>query len=446
MSIKPVCVVQAPAAVRSGYGDHARGIIKSLIKYDKFDVKIVPMPWGGCPSTALDEDTEENKLIKSKFVQGQLTQQPDLHIQISIPNEFQPQGKYNMGITAGIESTLAKGEWIEGLNRMNMNIVPSQHAKKVFIDSKFKKKEKNGMETPLEMAKPMEVLFEGYHEPFVNPQKSSEVDSVLNSFKEDFCFLFVGHWLQGGVGSDRKDIGMLIKTFCEVFKNAKDAPALILKTSGATFSEMDKDETLKKIKKSKRGVSGKLPNIYLIHGDMTENEIAYLMNHKKVKAHVNFTHGEGFGRPLLEASLSKKPVITSNWSGHVDFLDPKLAVMLPGQLAQVPRDAANEWIIKESQWFNITYSVAAQKLYDVHRNYDKYLPNAEKLSAVNKKKFSLDAMDEEFHKILDQYLPKFTSTASINLPQLKKSGSGLPQLKKAGGDQSIKLPTLKKRT
>jgi hypothetical protein len=432
--------------------------VHSLIRLDKYDVKIVQTPWGGTPNTALDADTEDNKKIRDRFLTGPLQQQPDIHIQVTIPNEFNPQGKYNIGITAGIESDLCRAEWVEGMNKMNMNIVPSAHAKDVFLRSKFKKKEKNGMEVPIEINKPIEVLFEGSDLSIYGKDvavKDSDIDGVFNQIKEDFIFLFVGHWLQGKVGADRKDIGMLIRTFSEAFKNQKKKPALLLKSSGATFSQMDKDSILKKIKEAQDGISGDLPSVYLLHGELTAEQINYLYNHKKVKAHASLTHGEGYGRPLQEASLSGKPVVASGWSGHVDFLPKDLAVLIPGQLKSVDKSAANEWIIKESKWFVANYSVAAQRLIDIFNNYDKYTDNANKLAKKNKEEKSLQAMDKEFDKILTKYVPEFTQNVGINLPKLKKAGSGaptggiqLPKLKKVGAKEetpSIKLPKLKKK-
>jgi hypothetical protein len=438
--MKKTIVVQSPFETVSGYGAKARDIIRSLVKWadkNNFDVKLVPTPWGGCPRTALN-NCEDRDLFISRVLQGSLPQQPEIFAQISIPNESQPRGKYNIMFTSGIETTLCRGEWIDGLNRMDLAIVPSNHAKAVFRAAKFKRRDpKTGIETPVESTKPIEVLFEGSD---TNIYKKTNVSSgkvydLLNSIPEDFCFLFVGHWLQGELGADRKDVGMMIKTFLETFKNRTNPPALILKTSGANFSEMDKDEILRKIKRCEETTEANtLPKIYLVHGELTDNEINSLYNHEKVKAHISFTHGEGYGRPLQEASLSGKPVIAPRWSGHIDFLDDNLAVLLSGELKDVHPSAVNEWIIKESKWFGVNYSSASKELKNVYENYELYLERAEKLRKKNEKEKSLNAMDACLEEILDRNLPKFQETVDVKLPTLNKMGGSpignFPRLKK----------------
>ena len=426
--IKPVCVLQGPIASRSGYGDHCFQVATALINSNKFDVKIIPMRWGVCPNTMLDDETAPMvKEIKSRII-NQLSAQPELFIQVSIPNEFKPIGKYNIGVTAGIESTIPKAEWVEGMNRMNFNIVPSNFSKEGFVKASYTKKHENGTEEKIVLNKPIEVAFEGVD---VNIYKktsepSAEIDTAIDAIAEDFCYLFVGHWLQGDLGADRKDVGMLIKVFSEVFKNKKKKPALILKTSGATFSKMDKTDLLKKINDIRTPLTGDLPNIYLVHGELEPKELNRLYNHPKIKAHVSFTHGEGFGRPLLEATLSGKPLLTSGWSGHVDFLSAELANLLPGTLVNIPPSACNDWLIKEAQWFNVNYSVAAQKLEDIYENYIKYIPNAEKLRQQNSEKFTLEAGNKVFMDILDKNLPVFEKKVAITLPKFKKITAPTP--------------------
>lgn len=420
--IKPVCVLQGPVASRSGYGDHTFQIATALINWGKFDVKIVPMRWGMCPNTMLDDENAPMvKEIKSRIV-NQLTAQPELYIQVSIPNEFRPIGKYNIGVTAGIESTVPKPEWIEGLNRMDLNIVPSNFSKEVFVKAGYEKRHENGQIEKVKLNKSIEVAFEGVDTSIYKKtdKPSDEIDVAINAIPEDFCFLMVGHWLQGDIGADRKDIGMLVKVFSEVFKNKKKKPALVLKTSGATFSKMDKTEILKKINDIRQPISGDLPSVYLIHGELEPEEMNRLYNHPKVKAHVSFTHGEGFGRPLLEATLSGKPLLATGWSGHTDFLPAEISNLLPGSMGNVPPSACNDWLIKESQWFNANYSVAAQKLEDMYENYIKYIPNAEKLRVQNAEKFTLEGGNKVFVDILEKNLPVFEKKVAITLPKFKK--------------------------
>jgi glycosyltransferase involved in cell wall biosynthesis len=423
--IKPVMVVQSPLFTRSGYGAHALDIVRCLHRWDKYDLKIVPTRWGGCPQLNLDEMTKtdaELRQLLGKVLSQPLTEQPEVFIQITIPNEFQTPAKFNIGITAGIETTLPRGEWLEGLNRMNYNIVPSTFTKSVFSAVKYKKKDQQGRESDLAMEKPMDVIFEGADTDIYkkNAPKEPEIEKIFEGIKEDFVFLFVGHWLQGELGEDRKNVGRLVRTFSEVFKNRPDAPALVMKTSGAGFSVMDRQEMLKKIKHAQSTVVGKVPNVYLVHGDLTDKEMNALYNHSKVKAHVSFTKGEGFGRPLLEASLSGKPVIAPAWSGHCDFLNKDLAVLLPGELTPVHPSTINDWIIENSKWFSVNNSVAAKVLNDVFTNYDKYLPNAEKLRKENAEKFSLKAMEKVLIETLEKAIPAFPTRKKLVLPKFKK--------------------------
>jgi len=441
---KPLVLVTAPVGTRSGYGSHSRDICRSLIAMDKFDIKIWPVRWGMTPQDALnDKDPNDIPIIKRMLSDPNLKRQPDIHFHIVVPNEFQNMAKYNIGITAGLETTTCPPEWIEGLNRMNLNIVPANFIKESLSKIVFDKHDEgtNQKIGELKSTTPIEVLFEGADTEIYKLTKEFSKDLVdeLKSIKEDFCFLFVGHWLQGNLGQDRKDLGMLIKTFYESFKNKKKQPALLLKTSGASPSVLDREDILGKIKEIKKTVEGKLPNVYFLHGDLSDDEMNGLYNHPKVKAHVSFTHGEGFGRPLLEASLSGKPVIAPNWSGHTDFLDSD-AVLLPGSLNNVKKGSLQKGMhVKGTQWYTVNYNYASKMLKDIFDNYSKYIVKGKKLSIKNQMRFSLDAMTKKFEEILDKHLPKFEEqpkSVDLKLPKLKKiSHEEIPK---------IELPKLKK--
>ena len=440
---KPVVLVTAPVATRSGYGAHSRDIIRSLINIDKYDVKIWPVKWGSTPMNALnDQDPNDKPIIERLLSNPTLPNKPDVHIHIVVPNEFSPIGKYNIGITAGLECTACPPSWLEGMNRMDLNIVPSTFVKNTMENVSFDIQDENTkqLKGQLKNTKPIEVLFEGADTNIYKKTKefSKTFLDEMKNVEESFNFLYVGHWLQGKIGEDRKDTAMLVKVFLETFKNKKKKPGLILKTSGASFSVLDREDILKKINKIKQSVSGDLPNIYLLHGDFYDDEINELYNHPKVKAHVNITHGEGFGRPLLESSLSGKPIITSAWSGHMDFLNSNNSILISGNLVDVPKSSFPEnMYVKGAQWFTVNYELTSKSMLDVFTNYKKYTLAANKLAKVNSSLYSLKKMEKDFEKILDNHLPEFSKEVKLQLPKLKK-------VNKKSEPPKVKLPKLKR--
>jgi len=419
---KPTLVFQGPLLTLSGYGKHALDLFLSLVRQNKYDIKIASTRWGGCPVANLPRKILDE--IEPRLIREPLKEQPDVFIQVSIPNEFKPIGKYNIGITAGIETTQCKGEWIEGLNKMDMNIVPSRHARTVFQSTSFMKKDQQtGQEVPLKLEKPIEIVFEGIDtEVYKTTSTISEnVKKELDGIPEQFNFLCVGHWMSGNLGEDRKNIGMLVKTFMETFKGKSIKPSLILKTSGATISVIDKYEILQKIKAIKDSIKGAdLPNVYVLHGELTDEEMNDLYNHPKVTSFITFTHAEGWGRPLLEFTMSGKPVIATGWSGQLDFLHKDNSVLLPVKLEKITKSASNEWLLEGSQWATVNYSVASKVMEDVFNNYKKYKQIGERARSENKNKFSFEAMDVLFHNVLDRYIPQFAKKVEVILPKFKK--------------------------
>jgi hypothetical protein len=433
---KPVFVISCPIDTYSGYGARSRDIVKAIIELDKYDVKVLPQRWGSTPKGFIKDNQEWEFLTKHLLTSPQLSSQPEIWMQITVPNEFQPVGKYNIGCTAGIETTVAPAEWIEGCNRMNLILGSSEHTIKVLKESKFEKRDQQTNQTVgyVEWKGDSEVIFEGANTEVYKPIKST---FDLSNVKEDFAYLFVGHWMQGNLGEDRKNVGLLIKAFYETFKNKSKKPALILKTSQVGSSYMDRDELIKRIKTIKDSVkSTNLPNVYLLHGEFTDAEMNEIYNHSKIKAMVNLTKGEGFGRPLLEFSLTNKPIITTNWSGHTDYLNPEFTTLLPGAMNKVHPSAANNMLLAESEWFNVDYGQAGYYLKDVFENYKGYAENAKRQGFQSRTKFSFDAMKTKLGEVFTNRIPEFPKQVQLQLPKLKKVG--LPEVKK------IELPKLKK--
>jgi hypothetical protein len=433
---KPLFIISCPIDTYSGYGARSRDLVKSIIELDKYNVKILPQRWGETPWNFIKDNPEWLFLEKHILTTPQLPKQPEIWAQVTVPNEFQPIGKYNIGFTAGIETTVAIPEWIEGCNRMNLVIVSSNHAKEVFKNSAFQKVDEQTKQVvdEVKLTTPMEVLFEGadlnkYLEISDNDLPDSDLVCTLDEVEEQFNYLFVGHWMQGDIGEDRKNVSLLVKAFLEVFKNQKKKPGLILKTSGAGSSYLDRETILHKIRQIKDTVEAtSLPNIYLLHGEFTDEEMNHLYNHPKVKAMVNLTKGEGFGRPLLEFSLVKKPILTTGWSGHADFLNPEFTTMVEGELNNVHPSAANQWLIQESQWFSPNHGQVGHYMKDMFEHYKKYNDGVTRQAYQSKTKFSFEEMKNKIGEILDETVPEFPKEVQLTLPKLKKIE--LPKLKK----------------
>ena len=423
---KTTVVISCPIDTYSGYGARARDFVKALDK-SKYEVRILAQRWGSTRFGYL-EDHQEYEL--QSMIIPQLTEQPDVWIQVTVPNEFQKVGKYNIGLTAGMETDICPPKWVQGCNNMDLILVSSEHGKSSLVNTNLEVKNNNtGQTQTLRVETPVEVLFEGadLNKYFKTPHMSNmEINLDLSTIEESFCFLFVGHWLQGSFGHDRKNVGWTIKAFLETFKNKKNPPALILKTQHANASITDRDNILKKIDEVRKTVKGTLPNIYVLHGELSDDEINELYNHPKVKAMINLGKGEGYGRPLLEFSLTGKPIIASKWSGHLDFLNQEFTVLVGGGLHNVHESALQQdIIIQEAKWFQADEAQTGQAFKNVFEKYKKFEELGRRQRHYAKTNFSLDMMAEKLDLILSQRLPEFPKQVQLELPKIQ-----LPKLQK----------------
>jgi glycosyltransferase involved in cell wall biosynthesis len=406
-------VISSPVATQSGYGHHAREVIKQFIdkRGEEWDIKLLSMPWGHTPFTfPIPLDWQR------RIVPLPLTAQPDVWVQITVPNEFQPIGKYNIGVTAGTEGDICPADWINKINAMQITIVPSEFTKSVFTET--------AKRNNLSITTNIQVIPEYFDETQYNNKAVTTVVAGLDEIRESDAFLSVGHWLQGQVGEDRKNISGMLHCFFNTFKNKKDAPALILKTSGATYSVTDRFEMQNRINQIASLFRGeKLPAIYILHGDLTTAEMNALYNHPKVKAMVSFTKAEGFGRPLLEFATTGKPIIAPHYSGQADFLKKDFICALPGQLTPIHPTAQNDFLIGDAKWFTPDYGYAGSMLKDVLKNYKKWSELAKRQRYFVNSTFTETAVSTIYDRVLeiiDNGVDKLPKAVELKLPKLQK--------------------------
>ena len=415
------CIISSPVATQSGYGHHAREFITNAFKYknNDWDIKLVSMPWGHTPFTyPLPMEWMKN------IIPLPLRQQPDIWVQITVPNEFQPVGKFNIGVTAGTEGDVCPEAWIESINKMQLIVVPSEFTKRSFENTAEKHK--------LTITTTIKVIPEYFNESVYNKNNNTTNILELKNIKESFCFLFVGHWLQGQLGEDRKNITGMLHTFFDTFKNKNNPPAMILKTSGATYSIVDKNEITKNVNQLKKlfPKNTKLPNVYILHGDLTDNEMNALYNDTKIKSMVSFTKAEGFGRPLLEFTTTGKPVIAPHYSGPADFLNKEYITELPGGLTPIHPTAQNDFLIGDAKWFTPDYKYASKVFKEIVKHYNKFLSRSRKHIKYSNDNFSSTAVTkhyDELFKYIDTKIANVPMYQPLNLPELNKIE--LPKLK-----------------
>ena len=413
-------VIASPVATQSGYGHHAREIIKQFIdKKDKeWEINLLSMPWGNTPFTYPIPADWQRRMIPMP-----LQTKPDIWVQIRVPNEFQAVGEYNIGVTAGTEGSVCNPEWIDKINQMQLIIVPSKFTKSVFENTA---KEHNKLITTN-----IQVVSEYFDDKIYNNKNITTTVAGLNDIPETNAFLICGHWLQGSAGEDRKNISGALHCFFNTFKGKKNQPALVMKTSGATYSIPDRFEIENKIGQIRDMFNlekHKLPSVYLIHGDLTNAEMNALYNHTKIKAMISFTKAEGFGRPLLEFSSTGKPIIAPHYSGQIDFLKKEFICSLPGTMTNIHPSAANEFLLKEAKWFTPDYGYASKMLIDVLKNYKKWKELAKRQRYFVNSNFTESVITKRYDEIID-IIDKGTDSVpervELKLPKLK-----LPKLQK----------------
>ena len=410
-------LVRGPILSRSGYGEHARFVLRSLRAYkDAFDVYAVTTTWG--QTGWLWEDDDERRwfdeiLKKTAIQQHNKTLAVDISLQVTIPNEWERLAPINIGVTAGIETTKIAPVWVEKSQMMDKIIVVSEHAKYGFDNTTYQAQNKQTGEVIPEFrcATPIDVV--GYP---VRDFEQADIDLQLDY---DFNFLVVAQW------SPRKNIENTISWFIEEFKD--DEVGLVLKINSVNNSTRDRYRTEAKIKQLLQPYADRKCKIHLLHGFMTDQEMTTLYNHSQVKALISLAHGEGFGLPIFEAAYNGLPVVAPNWSGHVDFLyaptkDKKKKKMVNKPLFSrvdytlQPIQEAARWegvLTEDSMWCYPNESSYKQRIRSVFKSLARHKSTAKKLKTHILKNYTKEKQYAMFAESILGEVPKNVSVEDL---------------------------------
>ena len=324
----------------------------------------------------------------------------DISLQVTIPNEWEKIAPINVGFTAGIETTKVAPHWIEKSRLMDRIITVSNHSKNVYDSTVYQGVvQETGQELTIKNETPIEVVNYAV--------KNLDQEKIDINLDYDFNFLSVAQM------GPRKNIPNTIKWFLEEFHN--DEVGLILKTNIANCSTVDFLNTQNSISSIVRANPNAKCKIYLLHGDLTLQQMNFLYAHPKIKAYVTHTHGEGFGIPIFEAAYHGLPVIAPGWSGQNDFLyapiksgKQKKAKLRPlfckveYTIERVAKEAVWEGVVQEdSGWCCPTEKSAKLTMREVYGNYNKFKGMANKLKKHLLENFTKEQQYSKFANIIN---------------------------------------------
>lgn len=408
-------LVKGPALTRTGYGEHCRFVLRALREVEGLDIYCIPTKWG--VSNWIWENNEErewlDQIIKKAAVFSQQGGQYDMSLQVTIPNEWQKLAPVNIGVTAGIETTKCAPQWLGKSNEMDKIITISEHSKQVFLDTVYEGiDQRTGQKGYLKCQPPVEVV----HYPV---KEFEEVELDLN-LSTKFNFLTVAQM------GPRKNLVNTIHWFVEEFIDNEEV-GLIVKTFMKGGSRIDREFVHGQISSLLKKYPNRKCKIYLLHGDLTDQEMHSLYKHKNIHCLASLTHGEGFGLPLFEAAYSGLPVLATDWSGHLDFLytpvenkkgkeklRPHFA-KVDYDLQHIPKEAVWDGVlIADSMWAYPQQGSYKMKLREVYKEHGRYKSQAKKLQKWICENFTEEQQYEKFKNNLELYFTSIISDEEID--------------------------------
>lgn len=326
-------ILRAPLLSCSGYGNHSRQVYRWLLTKQDVSITTQVVPWG-ITSWMINPEMEGGLIGKIMSDSRELKSSADLSIQVQLPNEWNVGlARKNVGISAYIETDRCNPKWITNTNMMDRVIVPSTHTKQSILNT-------GGVKSDIV------VVPESYHNEIATAKNNIELE--LNT---DFNFLVIGQLTGNNPYNDRKNTFNTLKWICEEFAG-NERVGIVLKTNSGKNTKIDRLITERLLKSAISAVrKGQFPRIHLLHGHMTPHEIAGLYVHPKISALVSLTRGEGYGLPLLEAAASGLPIIATDWSGHLDFLNKGRFIKVDYTLQQIHKSRVDgQLFLPDMKW------------------------------------------------------------------------------------------------
>jgi glycosyltransferase involved in cell wall biosynthesis/Flp pilus assembly protein TadD len=225
-----------------------------------------------------------------------------------------PAAMRNIGRTMFETDGLPEG-WRDQCNAMDEVWVPSEHNLRTFASA--------GVD-PAKLYKVPETFDSELFHPGVTPLA---VEGL-----EGFVFLSMFSWI------GRKAWDILLRAWFEEFR-ARDDVTLLLKTDTAISPPGTdcRQEIERFVRHQLNRDPRKGPRIVVHDRQLEMTDVPRL--YRSADAFVLASHGEGWGRPYMEAMAMGLPTIATRWSGNLEFMDDDNSYLVGYTLVDAPSDS-----------------------------------------------------------------------------------------------------------
>lgn len=307
-------------SAESGMGEAARSFVAALHK-SGVNVTAEDVPNLRAEKN-LGEDHELSRSLNRKDIDYKFK---IIHTTPDLVTKYLEPTKYHI-FHLFWETTRLPEWWVWALNLMDEVWTGSEWNKKVFIDS--------GVTKPI-------TIF---------PQPVRSASSTPLTIKghgaeyQQFKFYSVFQWIE------RKNPRALLEAYWEEFQD--EDVVLILKTYKEKHSTEETTQIIRDIVTWRQELGqAKYPQVLLYPYELSRKTLDRL--HESGDCFVSAHRGEGWGRPIAEAMLHSKPVISTNLGGVHEFIPPDCAKLIEYKMVPVFNMDFVPWYEKDQEWAEI---------------------------------------------------------------------------------------------
>lgn len=249
-----------------------------------------------------------------------------IHLTPDMYPRYKEEGKYNIGHLFW-ETDRLPHAWVEPCNKMEEIWTASDRMIKMLRSS--------GVTTPCY----------AFPQPCNTMSSYESIRPFEMKFKKDFIFYSVFQWIE------RKNPRTLLRSYWRAFEGRDDV-TLLLKTYRVNYSVDEYHHIKNDIAQWKRELGmTSYPKVLLVNRLLKDTEMHKL--HALGDVYVNPSSGEGWCRPLQEAMLYGKPVISADNGGITDYMTDEYYFRVPSVPTRVTEVSYIPWYTKDQHWWEI---------------------------------------------------------------------------------------------